>query len=142
MPVGEPEGVEVVAGGLDLAAVDDLVAEAEEDVLDVPPHLRRRMERAAASRADRAEQLGRQRDIDGLRREPRVELLALELLLARGERPLDRLAGGVQGHARLAVAHLSERELQVGLAAEVLDVKLFELAGRRRGVDRRNRLAL
>ena len=107
MPVGEAEGVEVVARGLDLAAVDDLVAETEEDVLDVPPHLCRRMERTAAPRAHRPEQLRRQRDVDRLRREPRVELYPLELLLAGRERLLDRLARRVQGHPGLAVAYLA-----------------------------------
>jgi hypothetical protein len=50
VPPGEAEGVEVVPGRLDLAAVDDLVAEPEEDVLDVATNLRRRMERAAPPR--------------------------------------------------------------------------------------------
>jgi hypothetical protein len=39
VPGGEVEAVEVVVGGLDLAAVDDLVAEAEEDGLDLPADL-------------------------------------------------------------------------------------------------------
>src|SRR5438270_6600877 len=142
MPVGEAEGVEVVARGLDLAAVDDLVAETEEEVLDVPPYLCRRMERTAAPRAHRPEQLRRQRDVDRLRREPRVELYPLKLLLAGRERLLDRLARRVQGHPGLAVAHLAQRELQIRLATEVLDAELLELAGGRRGVDRRERLAL
>src|SRR4051794_7296971 len=102
MPVGEAERIEVVAGRLDLTAVDDLVAETEEDVLDVPPHLRRRMQGAAPPCAHRPEQLRGQRDVDRLRREPRVELPALELLLPRGECLLDRLTGSVQGHAGLA----------------------------------------
>ena len=39
MPGREVERVEVVAGRLDLAAVDDPVAEPEEDVLDLAPDL-------------------------------------------------------------------------------------------------------
>ena len=56
MPVGEAEGVEVVPRRLDLAAVDDLVAEAEEDVLDVAAHQSRRVERAARAQLRRPEQ--------------------------------------------------------------------------------------
>src|SRR5882724_13184777 len=133
MPVGKAERVEVVAGRLDLTAVDDLVAEAEEDVLDVPPHLRRRMKRAAASRAHRPEQLRGQRDVHRLRGEPRVELLALELLLPRGECLLDRFTSSVQDHPGLAVADLAQRELQVRLASEVLDPQILELRGARGG---------
>ena len=48
------ERVEVVPDGLDLTAVDDLVAEPEEDVLDLTPDLRERMEPAAAERRSRA----------------------------------------------------------------------------------------
>jgi hypothetical protein len=40
VPGRERERVEVVVGGLDLATVDDAVAEPEEDVLDLPPDLR------------------------------------------------------------------------------------------------------
>ena len=112
MPVGEAERVEVVAGRLDLAAVDDLVAEAEEDVLDVAAHERRRVERAARAQLRRPEQLGRQRHVDALGREPLLELGARELLLAGGERRLDRLAHGVERHAGLAVAHVAQRELE------------------------------
>ena len=50
----EGELVEVVLDGLDLAVVADLVAEAEEGVLDHPPDLRDRVEmaRAAAPRRE------------------------------------------------------------------------------------------
>ena len=141
MPLGEVERVEVVAGRLDLAAVDDLVAETEEDVLDLAPHLRDGWSvRAAAAR--RAEQSAGKRDVDPLGREPFFELGARELLLARGERRLDRLAHRVERHARLAVAHLAQRELQRAAAAEVLDARLVELGERRRGRDRGERLLL
>ena len=54
----EGELVEVVVDGLDLAVVDDLVAEPEEGVLDDPARQRRRMERA------RGALLAGQRDVD------------------------------------------------------------------------------
>ena len=140
MPRREPERVEVVAGRLDLAAVDDLVAEAEEDVLDVAAHLRRRVERAAPPRAQRPEQLGGQRDVDPLGRELRVELGALELGLSRLDGLLDRLARGVERHAGLAVADVAERELQLALAPEVVDARVVELAERPGGGDGGERL--
>ena len=121
MPLGEAERVEVVAGRLDLAAVDDLVAEAEEDVLDVATHQRRRMERAARARScasARAAPPAASRRPARSRASPRARP-ALELLLLRGERRLDRLAHGVERHAGLAVAHFAQRELQRTLAAEV-----------------------
>ena len=40
MPIGKAERVEVVPRRFDFAAVDDLVPETEEDVLNVTPHLR------------------------------------------------------------------------------------------------------
>ena len=44
MPRGERELVEVVLGGLDLAVVTDLVAEAEEGVLDLAPRVGERVQ--------------------------------------------------------------------------------------------------
>src|SRR5438876_9684775 len=99
MPVWEAESVEVVARRLDLAAVDDLVAEAEEDVLDVAAHERRRVERAARAQLRRPEQPGRQRHVDALGRELLLELGARELRLPGRERRLDGLAHGVELHA-------------------------------------------
>ena len=76
----------------------------------------------------------RHRDVDALLGEPPVELRALELGRARVDRALEALAERVQRHARLAVADLAERELQLALAAEELDAHLLDL------VDRRGRL--
>ena len=59
---------------------------------------------------------------------------ALELRLARVDRGLQPLAQRVERHARLAVANLAERELQLALAAEELDPHPLDL------VDRRGRL--
>ena len=135
MPRREPERVEVVAGRLDLTAVDDLVAEPEEDVLDVAAHLCRRVERAAPARAERpplaaGDQLGGQCDVDPLRRELRVELGALEPVLLRLDGVLDRYARRVERHAGLPVAYVAERELQRALAAEVANTRVVEIGER------------
>ena len=50
----EVERVEVVARRLDLAAVDDPVAEPEEDVLDLTPDLRDQVQAAPRVAARRA----------------------------------------------------------------------------------------
>ena len=54
---------------------------------------------------------------------------ALELAPALGESLLDALADGVQRHARLAVAHVAQRLLELALAPEVADARLVELLG-------------
>ena len=125
MPGREVERVEVVVRRLDLAAVDDRVAEPEEDVLELAPDLRDEVEVAAPD------------GVPGivtstlLLGQPAVELGALERLLPRVDRGLELLAQRVQRHPRLAVAHLAERELQLALAAEVLDADLLDLVDRR-----------
>ena len=58
----EVEPVEVVARGLDLTAVDDAVAEPEEDVLDLAADLRDQMQPPTRVPA------GRERDVDALGR--------------------------------------------------------------------------
>src|SRR5215467_6011879 len=126
MPVGEAESVEVISNRLDLAAVDDLVAEAEEDVLDVAAHERRRMERPARPELRRAEQLGGQSDIDALGCKALLELRARELRLPFGKRSLDRLADCVERHAGLAVAHFAQRELQRALTTDEASSDLGE----------------
>ena len=55
----------------------------------------------------------------------------VERRLALVDRRLEPLAERVQRHARLAVANLAERELQLALAAEELDAHLLDLVGRR-----------
>src|SRR4029079_2670466 len=114
-----------------LAPVDDAIAQPEEDVLDLPPDLRDQVQVTALVAADG------KRDAGALRGEAPVELGPLELRLARGDRRLDPLAGGVQGHSRLTVAHLAERELQLALAPQILDPNSFDRVRRRRGGDRR-----
>ena len=58
--LGHVQLVEDVLDGLDLVAVDDLVAEADEDVLDLPADLRDRVEPAAR------DALAGKRDVDAL----------------------------------------------------------------------------
>ena len=122
----EVEGVEVVARRLHLAAVDDPVAEPEEDVLDLAPDLGDQVQPAAGVAA------GGQRDVDALGRQPRIELRPRQLGLAGVDRGLEPLAHGVQRHPGLAVAHLAQRLLDRALAAQVLDPDGLDL-GRRRG---------
>ena len=136
MPRGEGELVEVVLGGLDLAVVAHLVAEAEECVLDLAARLGDRVQVAERER------VAGERHVDDVLGQRAVELDPLELRLAGRDRLLDRLARRVQGHARLAVAHLAERELEVARAAEVADAQLLELVGGRGGLDRAQGLAL
>src|SRR5580765_1299262 len=90
------ERVEVVPDRLDLGAVDDLVAQPEEDVLDLADDLRQRMEAPAA------EPRARQRDVERLV-EAR-ELGAPELVLPCGDRGFDALARRIEGLAGVAVA--------------------------------------
>ena len=47
------------------------------------------------------------------------------------DRSLEPLAQRVQRHPRLAIAHLSQRELQLALAAEELDADVLDLVDRR-----------
>jgi hypothetical protein len=79
-----------------------------------------------------SEQLGRQRHVDPLGREPLLELGAGELGLPCGERRLDGLAHRVERHAGIAVAHLAQCELQRALAADVADAHLRERGERPR----------
>ena len=127
----EVERVEVVARRLDLAAVDDLVAEPEEDVLHLAPDLRDQVQPAA-----RVPARG-QRHVDPLGGQPLVQLGPGELGLAGVDRRLEPFAHGVQRHARLAVAHLPQGLLEGALATEILDPDLLDRlggrCGRRRG---------
>ena len=123
----EVERVEVVVRRLDLATVDDAVAQAEEDVLHLAPDLRDQVQLAAAVPTDG------QRHVDALRGQPGVELGALQLGLAGIDRRLEPLAHGVEGHPGLAVAHLAERLLERALATEILDPHDLDPVGRRRG---------
>ena len=53
------------------------------------------------------------------------------------DRPFDPLAHGIQPPARLRVPHLTEREGERALPAEVLEPHGLDRVARRRGGDRR-----
>ncbi len=127
--------VEQVVRRLDLAALDDLVAHAEEDVLDLAPHLRDQVQAAAPLR------LARQRDVELLLPERPVELGALEGRLPLGDCLLDPLARRVQGHPGLAAANRAKRLLQLALSSQVTDARLVQLLGGVRAGDGVERLA-
>src|SRR6266516_230718 len=133
---GERELVEVVLDGLDLRVVPDLVAEAEERVLDDAADLGDRVQMA-----DR-QVLAGQRDVDNLVAEAAVELLVLEQLLALGDGGLEALADAIQEHAGLSVADAAERLGELALAAQVADARVIELHGAARSGDRGARFAL
>ena len=124
----EVEAVEVVVRRLDLAAVHDLVAEAEEDVLHLAADLRDQVQVPAPRR------LAGQSDVDPLLAQPSVELGALERVAPSVERRLEALPERVQRHPGLAVSHLTERLRQLRLATQEADADLLDLVrGRRRG---------
>src|SRR5262249_34738213 len=117
-------------GGLDLAVVPDLIAEAEEGVLDLSPRLRDRVEMP-----DR-ELVPGPRDVDRVAAECPVELRTLELGAAAFDPRLQPLAKAVERHAGLPVSTPSQRLGELAPAAEVADTRVFEL---RQGAGRRNR---
>jgi hypothetical protein len=123
------ERVEVVEDVVDLGALLDVEAQAEEDVLDLAPHGREQVQPADG--------LGRragQRDVDAVGREARVELGRLELRDAVVDEGLERFARLVGGAADLAaLGRLELRDAaqdvrQLGLAAEEADAELLEAA--------------
>ena len=83
--LGHVQLVEDVLDGLDLVAVDDLVAEADEDVLDLPADLRDRVEPAAR------DALAGKRDVDALL-ESRGEALTPDSLLGFAAGPASSVA--------------------------------------------------
>ena len=120
------ERVEVLPDGRHLVAVPDLVAQAEEDVLDLAARLGQQVQPAADDRR------AGDRDVEGVAGERRFQLEALELGATGVECLLEPAADAVQQHPRLAVAHAAERLGDVGLAAEVAHARVFELGRRRR----------
>src|SRR5437667_29194 len=99
------ERVEVVPHRLDLACVDDLVAEPEVDVLDLAPKLRQGMETPAAEL--RARQSDVERCVQG------DQLLPRERSVPSLESRLEALPHGVQRNPGLAVADVAKPDLQV-----------------------------
>src|SRR5918996_267795 len=136
MAFREIEPVEVVVRGLDLATVDDRVSEAEEDVFHLAPDLGNEVQLASRDRRPG------HRDVDPLLGEAPVELGALQLRLTTVDGSLEALAKRVQRLPGLAVADVAERELERALATEVLDPHLLDLLGRRRRLERGERVRL
>src|SRR5205823_1356560 len=134
MPGVEGELVEVVGRRLDLAVVANLVPQAEEDVLDLPPDLRDRVQVAER------QLVAGERDVDGLLRQSPLELRPLERRLLRRDRRLELLADRVERHPALAVADAAQRLLQLALPAEVANARLVELLERRSARNRPQRL--
>src|SRR5581483_9635854 len=129
------ERVEVLPHGRHLGAVPDLVAHAEEDVLDLALDLREQMQPAAAHRR------ARDGDVDAALRRLAVGEPE-QLLAARRDRLLEAAADAVQQHAAFAVAHAAKRLRQLRAAAGDGDARLLELGLRQRGADARERLLL
>ena len=105
------ERVEVVPDRLDLATVDDLVAEPEEDVLDLAGDLRQRMQVAAPH--------GRSGESD-------VECLVELLQLPEGDAPgglalglLEPHAQGIERPSCLAIPNFPQSLRQRRTAAEI-----------------------
>ena len=76
------------------------------------------------------ELLAGESDVDDVLRQLAVELGPLERRLARLDGGFDRLARRVQRHARLALANLPERLLQLASAPDVAHAQLVQLGGR------------
>ena len=130
MPGRKVEAVEVVADGLDLPTVDHLVAETEEDRLDLPTDLR---DQVAVAPGDR---LARERDVEDILGQRAIQGGSLERRTPLGDRSLEDLAETVQPFARVAVANLPERLLQVAPATEEANAGIVQL-GQRRGAGNR-----
>ena len=132
---------EVVEVVLDLGPFDHPVAEADEDVLDLTPGA---VEQVQVT--DRDRRRAGQGDVDRLGGERGVDLRGLELVAARRELGLERLAGGVGGRAdrpplaRLELRDPAQDRSQLRLAAEVAHPQLLELGGIGRRGDRRGRV--
>src|SRR5207244_9060763 len=121
MPRVEGELVEVVLRGLHLAVFADLVAQAEERVLDLAPRLRDRVE------VPERELVAGPGDVDDILGEGTVELGSLELGAAPFERFLQPVAEGVENHAALAVADGAQALGELAPAAEEADAGALEL---------------
>jgi hypothetical protein len=131
------EGVEVVVDGLDLGALDDGEAQANEDILELAPGGGQQMQAPDVLR-----RLAGQGDVDAVGGELDVELAGLELLRAALDQLLERLAGLVgraPDGAALLGRQLRDAAQEVGqlrLAPQVLHAQLLERGGRARRGDR------
>ena len=130
------ERVEVVPDVGHLVAFVDLVAHAEEDVLDLALDLGQNVQAAARKRRPG------ERDIEcALGVEP-LQLGLLDRFAAFLDCGLEPFTDPVQEHAALAVAHAPQALRQFAFTPEVADARVVEVAGRRRRRDRLQRLVL
>ena len=133
---------EVVVVELDLGALDDVEAHAQEDVLDLAPGLGDQVQVAGRQR-----RVAGQRDVDAVLGQAALELGVLERGRALAEHRLERLAHLVRGLAdraallRRQVADAAQDAGQLGLAAQVADAQLLERGGLGGGGDGGLRLA-
>src|SRR5262245_28623317 len=129
------ERVEVVVRRLDLAPVDDPVAKAQEDVLDLAAHLRDEVQLAARHR------LPGKSDVHLLLDEATLELLARKRRFALLDGTFELLPERVQDPARLGVTNLPESLFQRALPTEVANPRIIELAKGRSARNRALRLS-
>ncbi len=126
------ERVEVVVHGLDLRPLHHGEAEPEEDVFELAAHARQQVQAP-----DRLRRRAGQRHVDAIRLPAALELLAAELLGARLDQRLERLArlvGGLADRAALLGRQLgdaAQQLRQLGLAPEVAHAQLLAAARRR-----------
>src|SRR3984893_2177119 len=127
------ERFEVVPLGLDLGAELDVVAEALEDSLDLPLHLREHVDVPASERWTG------ERDVDCLGLGDVREACPLELGAPRGKGDLDRAFGLVRGLTQggsFRRSHLADARQQAAhlaaLASQVVERNRLELAFRAR----------
>ena len=137
------ERVEVVVDGLDLRALGDVEAQADENVLDLPPGLRDQVQMT-----DLRRRVGGQRNVDPVFLQTSVELVGGERRAPGLDRRLEcltRLVGRLAGGRALLGRQLGDAPQKVGqlrLAAEIPDPDLLERLGGGRRVDRGFRLLL
>jgi hypothetical protein len=124
MRVREGELVEVVRDRLHLAVVAHLVAEAEERVLDQPPHLRDRMQLPLRQR------LTGERDVDDVLRQGTVELFFRNPSCRALLSVLELSAKSVEDATAVAVANVTKRLGKGRLPPQVANVDVRELLGR------------
>src|SRR5215218_3827115 len=115
------ERIEEMPRVLDLVTVDDVVAESEEDILDLAPDLRDEVVVATGRR------LAGECDVDDVLRERTVEFGTAELVLPPLDEPFEVLAQRVEDAAALGVANLPECLLELALPAQIADAGRIEL---------------
>ena len=124
------ERSEVVIVEFHLGPLHHAVAEADEDVLDLPLRADQRVERAGRDRRRSG-----QGDVDRVLGQPAAQLTGVELRAAALEQRLEllaRLVAGLADRPALVLGQLgdpTEDLRELGLAAQVADPKLLQLGG-------------